>query len=110
MLFRSVIKDEVVFHKIKEEIIREVKRRYEETHDSLKSAELAMLYFDWIVCPYIEKKDQLDIIESARKVDRKKAGEIWTEINKSNYWFFNWNKSVNLERYLTKKEYRPTYE
>lgn len=105
-----VIKDEVVFHKIKEEIIREVKRRYEETHDSLKSAELAMLYFDWIVCPYIEKKDQLDIIESARKVDRKKAGEIWTEINKSNYWFFNWNKSVNLERYLTKKEYRPTYE
>lgn len=69
-----------------------------------------MLYFDWIVCPYIEKKDQLDIIESARKVDRKKAGEIWTEINKSNYWFFNWNKSVNLERYLTKKEYRPAYE
>lgn len=60
--------------------------------------------------PYIEKKDQLDIIESVRKVDRKKAGEIWTEINKSNYWFFNWNKSVNLERYLTKKEYRPAYE
>lgn len=52
----------------------------------------------------------LDIIESVRKVDRKKAGEIWTEINKSNYWFFNWNKSVNLERYLTKKEYRPAYE
>ena len=51
-----VIKDEVVFHKIKEEIIREVKRRYEETHDSLKSAELAMLILIGLYALILKKR------------------------------------------------------
>ena len=70
-----------------------------------------MLYFDWIVCPYIEKKDQLDIIESVRKVDRKKAGEIWTESKRLlNYilcirFFIEVHSIVSASRFF----HMPTY-
>lgn len=105
-----VIKNNPEFQEIKDGLTGEVIRRYKDTSESLRRADLAMLYFDWVVCPYIDKRDQLNLIECVRNVDRKKAGEIWTAINKGSYWFFNWNKDVNLEHYLKKKEYTPAYE
>ena len=104
-----IIKDDLQFSNIKDNIITEIIKRIKQEQNPMRKSEFVLLYFDLLVCPYINKSIKVDIIEIVRKVSKSGAYRVLTKVNKTKCWFFNWN-SINLNSYLMKKEYKPAYE
>ena len=74
-------------------------------------ADNAMLFFDILVCPFFENSEKKDIIMSA--YGYKNETKAYTKLkiyNKTNRWFFNWDKTQELSELLSKKEYHSPYE
>ena len=104
--------NDLLYREIKEKIINEIVRRFEQDNVFLKS-EYTLLFFDVINCPYIEEKHKIKIMKKSNYV-LKQAGntEIRIEINKiklQKRWFMNWDQNIDLERVLKKKEWTSSY-
>lgn len=90
-------------------LVIEIKRRLLKDKE-LRYADNAMLFFDIMVCPSIEKEDVKDIIMEHYECTPAGYGKIYKKLTQTNRWFFNWNKNCSLSKFLSKKEYHSPYE
>ena len=86
-------------------LIDEVKRKFK-IKNPLYYSELMLLYFDILSCPYIDKKDKLDIIQ---QIFGNRDGKRLKEVQNIGRWFFDWDKNKNISYIIEKKEYIPAY-
>lgn len=104
--------DDMAYTEIKENIVREIVERFREEFVFLKS-ELTMLFFDFINCPYVDVNYKREVMILSKYVNKNVSNiDLNNEINKiSGYgkWFMNWEKDIDLERVLKKKEWISSY-
>lgn len=104
--------DEAIYKDVKEEIISEIIERFKQENVFLKS-EYILLFFDMINCPFIDEKQKRQIIKHSKYVKPQASNaEIKSEIDKielQKRWFMNWEKDIDLERILKKKEWASSY-
>lgn len=106
----QLIKDDGQFDCIKNDINREMMRRFEKNKDDWKSdTELTMLLFDWISCPYVMTKDKDDLLTIAG-CSAGNASKTRKKIVEARKWFFDWDGCKKLDGYISKKEYHNIYE
>lgn len=94
---------------IRTKIVKEANRRLIGEY-ALRHADNAMLFFDLIVCPYINKQEVKNIIIKVYNCSETAFGNKYRELTKSKRWFFNWDKTHDLSELLSKKEYHSPYE
>lgn len=101
-----------VYKELKQKIINEIINRFNIENVFLKS-EQTLLFFDIINCPYVEEKYKIKIIKNTKYVSNSAGNtEIISEIEKiqnQKRWFMNWEKNIDLERVLKKKEWSSSY-
>lgn len=104
--------DEVIYREIKEKIVTEIIERFKHENVFLKS-EHTLLFFDIINCPFIDEKDKRQIMKNSNYVIKSASNaEIKLEIDKiesQKRWFMNWDRDIDLERVLKKKEWTSSY-
>lgn len=104
-----IIGGDAQYEDIRKMIVAEINRRLL-IDCALWHADNAMLFFDTIVCPYIDKKEVKDIIIKVFKCKESAYGLKYKELTKTKRWFFDWDKSHDLSELLSKKEYHSPYE
>lgn len=101
-----------VYKDLKTKIIKEIIIRFNTENVFLKS-ELVLLFFDILNCPYVDEKDKIKIVKNAKYLPGSAGNaEIISEIEKikdKKKWFMNWEKEIDLERVLKKKEWTSSY-
>lgn len=81
------------------------------SNDVFKYADLTMLFFDAMVCPYIDDKAKKTIILKCLNCEDAAQKEEWLRrFNKTKRWFFDWDATQNISFFLDKKEYHSPYE
>lgn len=79
--------------------------------DVFKYADLTMLFFDAMVCPYIDDKAKKTIILKCLNCEDAARKEEWLRrFNKTKRWFFDWDVTQDISFFLAKKEYHSPYE
>lgn len=94
---------------IRLKLVKEIEKRLL-VDNALRHADNAMLFFDAIICPYIEKKEVKNIIIKHYNCNEKTYGRKYKELIRTKRWFFNWNKMNSLSELISKKEYHSPYE
>lgn len=106
----QMIKDADIFLEMKNCIIKEIKRRFSEHKNDWKSyAELSLLLFDCVSCPYIDYVEKDNILICAG-ISKKNAPKVRKKITGVNGWFFDWYGNNKISEYISKKEYHNVYE
>lgn len=104
--------DNNLYDEIKKKVIEEIIMRFDEEFVFLKS-ENTLLFFDIVNCPYIEQSTKIKIIRTAGYVGKRSSNaDVISEIEKiteRKKWFMNWDKDIDLEIILKKKEWISTY-
>lgn len=81
------------------------------SNDIFKYADLTMLFFDAMVCPYIDDKAKKTIILKCLNCkDPIQKEERLRKFNKTKRWFFDWDETQDISFFLDKKEYHSPYE
>lgn len=100
------------YNTLKEKIVEEIISRFKEDLVFLKS-ELTLLFFDFVNCPYVNEKHKIRIMRLSKYVSNTSSNSlIKAEIDKiteQKKWFMNWEKDIDLERVLKKKEWTSSY-
>ena len=104
-----MIEDDVNYSDLHNMIVEEANRRFA-VDDAMRYADSAMLFFDLIVCPYIDKKEIKESIIKVYSCSETTYGKKYKEIRQTKRWFFNWDKSNSLSNIISKKEYHSPYE
>ena len=97
------------YEDIRLKILNEIIHRVEK-ENAMWYADTAMLFYDSLACPFFKKTEKKDILVKACKYTDKTAYKKLTIYNKTERWFFNWDKTCNLSESLSKKEYHSPYE
>ena len=97
------------YEDIRLKILNEIIHRVEK-ENAMWYADTAMLFFDSLACPFFKKTEKKDILVKACKYTDKTAYKKLTIYNKTERWFFKWDKTCNLSESLSKKEYHSPYE
>ena len=106
----QLIKNEDKYSDIKDGLKIEVKQRFKKHKDNWKNnAELVLLLFDLVSCPYFETKEK-DCLLICSGNSKKTAIDNRKIITGVKGWFFDWNGYNKLNEYLSKKEYHNVYE
>lgn len=103
------IADNSMYHCLKVKLENSVIDRFNKDNDPFTKAELTLLFFDFINCPFIQNDIKKKLIREAHYA---KSGDEIGEISKiSSYrsWFMDWDTEIDLERILKKKEWSSTY-
>lgn len=104
-----IIGKDTDYKDIRVEILEEIKRRVKE-ENAMWHADTAMLFFDALVCPFFKKTERKDILMEACGYTENTAYNKLKIYNKTERWFFDWNKNRDLSDLLSKKEYHSPYE
>lgn len=79
--------------------------------ESLKRADMAQLFFDVCVCPFVERKIKMNVIQKALGITNRSRCSAWlTKLTQVQRWFFDWDINHEISRFLYKKEYHSPYE
>lgn len=104
--------NESTYNTVKDKIIKEIIERFKEDFVFLKS-ELTLLFFDFIACPYVEEKHKKEVMILSKYLSKNPSNaDVKKEIDKISEhkkWFMNWEKDIDLERVLKKKEWTSSY-
>lgn len=104
--------DNPTYNDLKELIVKEIISRFDKELVFLES-ELTMLFFDAVNCPYISLDDKIKLVKKTKYVKIGASNLVFTEeitkIQGHNKWFMNWEKEIDLERLLKKKEWTSSY-
>jgi len=96
------------YDEIKIEIENIVEQKFIDDYDPFSKAELTMLFFDYVNCPFVSDKSKRNILKcsgySSKNLDLKIK-----EITDQGLWFMNWDTEIDLERVLKKKEWGSSY-
>ena len=106
-----IIDNNKEYDDVRSMIITEINQRLSKTN-AMSYADNAMLFFDTMTCPYIDKHKKKDLLKSlfGYTDERKAFSRLKKYNNTTNRWFFNWDKSCSLSELLSKKEYHSPYE
>jgi|1048.fasta_scaffold00643_8 hypothetical protein len=102
------IENTAVYSDLKKEIEKIVENRFSEDDDPFSKAELTMLFFDYINCPFVDEISKTKIMQSSGYANSNFAAKI-KEITDQEIWFMNWNTEIDLERVLKRKEWGSSY-
>lgn len=105
------IKKDKRYASIKRKIVKQIKNMMS-CSDSLINSEQSHVFFDSIACPYINKKDKLQIISITLESNNYPLSEMQQiyELISSRSWFVEWNNEASIiEKLLQKKELRTPY-
>lgn len=95
---------------LKKALVRFVKKRLDSNEIFIK-ADTTMLFFDVMVCPYIDDKAKKTIIRNCLNCnDSEKISEKLRKFNLTSRWFFDWDVTHKVWFFLDKKEYHSPYE
>lgn len=95
---------------LKKALVRVVKKRLDSNEIFIK-ADTTMLFFDVMVCPYIEDKAKKTIISKCLNCnDSEKISKKLRKFNLTSRWFFDWDVTHKVWFFLDKKEYHSPYE
>src|SRR5690606_27027554 len=94
---------------VKSMLEKAVVKKFHEANDHFTKSEFTLLFFDIMSCPYVKFENKKKImVHSSYLSTGDFEGEI-KSIGELQPWFFDWNKDVDLERVLKKKEWASTY-
>lgn len=102
------IENDINYEKIKVEIENIVEQKFNDDNDPFSKAELTMLFFDYINCPFVTDRSKKKILQNSGYCSKKLEEKI-KEITDQGLWFMNWNTEIDLERILKKKEWGSSY-
>lgn len=95
---------------LKKSLVKVVKKRLNSNEIFIK-ADTTMLFFDVMVCPYIDDKAKKTIIRNCLNCnDSEKISEKLRKFNLTSRWFFDWDVTHKVWFFLDKKEYHSPYE
>jgi hypothetical protein len=95
---------------LKNEIENAVIQKYSCDSDPFTKAELTMLFFDYICCPFVSIESKKKIIRISKySSNPAEYNDIIQSIQSQNSWFMSWNEDIDLERILKKKEWSSSY-
>jgi hypothetical protein len=104
------IEDDPQYNNLKIELEKTVVKRFMQDRDPFSKAELTLLFFDIINCPYITIPTKKRIlVESNYSKKETEQNQIIANIMKQKVWFIDWDKEIDLESILKKKEWGATY-
>ena len=104
-----IIGSDITYDDIRKNILEEIKRRVK-VKNAMWYADVTMLFFDALVCPFFKKSEKKEILEEAFRYTENTAYKKLKLYNKTGRWFFNWDKKCDLSDLLSKKEYHSPYE
>lgn len=104
------IEDDISYLNLKSALLESVKKRFESESHHFTKAEFTMLFFDIMTCPYINDdfKRKIMIISKYAK-DKNSFQTELKKIQEHKQWFMDWDKNIDLEGILKKKEWGSTY-
>ena len=99
-----------IYDEIRKKIEISVINKYNNDKDIFAKSELVLLFFDTICCPYISDKTKRKLIKETGfcTKDESIISKI-SEISIKKRWFTDWDKDIDLERILKKKEWGSSY-
>lgn len=104
-----IIGKEPDYKDIREKILEEIMHRVQK-ENAMRYADIAMLFFDALSCPFFSKSERKDILVKVFGYKENTAYRKLNVYNKNGRWFFNWDKTRDLSEALSKKEYHSPYE
>lgn len=104
-----IIGNDADYDDIRQNTISEITRRLL-LEDALRHADNALLFFDIMVCPYIDKKDVKQVIMKIYNCSENAYGIKYQKLTTTKRWFFNWDKTCDISELISKKEYHSPYE
>jgi hypothetical protein len=97
------------FETLKKEIEELVVLKYKNDRDPFIKAELTLLFFDFINCPFVSRKSKRKVVRlSSYRTDGNEDIAI-ENIKHYKTWFMDWDINIDLERVLKKKEWGTSY-
>lgn len=104
------IRNDNLLSGLKTDLVDSVLTRFRHSEEVFVKAEYAMLFFDYLSCPYIGKTSKIDLVLGSGWLSNStKAGKFVKEISNGGSWFMNWDTVIDLERVLKKKEWAESY-
>ena len=103
------IDDNSKYNILRDKLLNSINRKFINEIDPFTKTEYTLLFFDIINCPYvpIEYKNKI-MINSHYTKEQNIQSEI-EKITNFKTWFMDWDKDIDLERVLKKKEWISTY-
>ena len=104
------IEDNEAYSTIKAGLSDSIMRKFRDEKDPFTKAEYTLLFFDIINCPYISDEIKVKIMrDTSFSKQKDEAIEDIKKISNFRAWFMDWDKDIDLERVLKKKEWVSTY-
>lgn len=102
--------DKTEYCRLRENIEKGIKRKIRESQQPFQYAELTMLFFDSITCPFVSEVTKDRILLDSKYATSEDLNESKNKIKDQKIWFTNWNRhNIDLERTLKKKEWSSSY-
>lgn len=104
------IEDNTDYDSLKKDLESSVVNRFHEEKDPFSKAELTLLFFDFINCPYVSIVSKKRILtESSFEKSSAEQPKIIANIMQQKTWFVDWDSNIDLETILKKKEWGASY-
>lgn len=108
------VKDKAIYSKILDKIKEIVHEKLLDLKDIRQNAEKTLLFLDMLSCPYIDKKDKIQlIIKFFKSIEEpepsKESKEKFISASENEFWFVNWRENLDLLHLLEKKELKQVY-
>ncbi len=107
----DLVQDKLKYKEIHQMLIKGIKKKYEK-FSSMKYAELILLMFDLIACPYIDEQTKKEKV--LKKVLAVRSGlteldEFYKVFAKPQCWFYDWNKDKDIIDFIQRKSFTFPY-
>ena len=103
------IEDITAYEEIREKLLVSINEKFTNEKDPFTKSEYMMLFFDLICCPHLSNEYKKKIVINSRYAKDTEARSEIDKITQHATWFMNWDKDIDLERVLKKKEWAETY-
>ena len=88
---------------------KQVVNMYKSDNEPFSKSELTLLFFDYINCPYVSLNSKKKVIRESKYGKSGNEQIEIDEITKHTSWFMDWDKDIDLEGVLKKKEWGSSY-
>lgn len=108
------IQDKLQYDHIRKKIEQRIMFKINEDPNPFHKTELTCLFFDTVSCPYVSRLTKENLVEVAFKKIENTTPLVSDRNRVINYiaarnWFIDWNKDIELDSVLLKKELKTPY-
>jgi hypothetical protein len=105
--------DKTDFQKLKDKIEEIIISKFADDEDKFTKAELVLLFFDVICCPFVTVETKRKILRVSKFCQTNDSNDVVNakiqEISNHKKWFVDWGTDIDFERILKKKEWGSSY-